>query len=107
LVLDPMVWEKSNQNGSFTAGRPWLPVASEHLAMSVAAQEDDPSALLDHYRRAVAFRQTHAALSMGDHDKVRATGDVMHFNRSNDGQEIFCAFNISDTPSDLDVPAGA
>ena len=103
----PMVWEKSSQNGSFTAGRPWLPVASEHLAMSVAAQEDDPSALLHHYRRAVAFRQAYAALSMGDHDKVRATGDVVHFSRSHDGQEIFCAFNISDTPSDLDVPAGA
>ena len=103
----PMVWEKSNQNGSFTAGRPWLPVASEHLAMSVAAQEDDPSALLHHYRRAVAFRQAHATLSIGDHDKVRATGDVVHFSRSHDGQEIFCAFNISDTPSDLDVPAGA
>jgi len=102
----PMVWENSDQNGSFTQGRPWLPVASEHLAMSVAAQEDDPSALLHHYRRAVAFRQAHSALSMGDHDKVRATGNVVHFTRSHRGQEIFCAFNISDTPSNLDVPSG-
>ena len=103
----PMVWEPSNQNGAFTAGRPWLPVASEHLALSVAAQEDDPAALLHHYRRAIAFRQAHPALSVGAHDKVAATGDVVYFTRAHDGVQIFCAFNISDTPSDLDLPKGA
>ena len=103
----PMVWEPSNQNSAFTAGRPWLPVASEHLALSVAAQEDDPAALLHHYRRAIAFRQVHPALSVGAHDKVAATGDVVYFTRAHDGVQIFCAFNISDTPSDLDLPKGA
>ena len=81
-------------------------MASEHLALSVAAQEDDPGALLHHYRRAVAFRQAHPALSVGSHDKVSATGDVVHFTRAHDGVQIFCAFNISDSPSDLDLPAG-
>ena len=103
----PMVWEPSNQNSAFTAGRPWLPVASEHLALSVAAQEDDPAALLHHYRRAIAFRQAHPALSVGAHEKVAATGDVVYFTRAHDGVKIFCAFNISDMPSDLDLPKGA
>ena len=102
----PMVWNNSNQNGAFSDARPWLPVASEHLTLSVATQEDDPSALLHHYRRAIALRKAHPALVSGTHDKVSATGDVVHFTRAHDGTEIFCAFNLSDTPSDLDIPAG-
>ena len=102
----PMVWEPSNQNGGFTAGNPWLPVSHEHLQNSVSAQEEDPAALLHHYRRAIAFRRTHPALAKGAHADVTATGDIVHFTRSHDGQTIFCAFNLSDTPSTCALPAG-
>jgi alpha-glucosidase len=102
----PMVWEPDNQNGAFSVARPWLPVASEHLNLSVAAQEDDPAALLHHYRRAIAFRQAHPALAIGAHNGVQAAGDVVFFTRTHNNTAIFCAFNISNSPSDLDVPEG-
>jgi alpha-glucosidase len=102
----PMVWEPSNQNGGFSAAKPWLPVASEHLGLSVAAQEDEPGALLHHYRKTIAFRQSHAAISVGEHDGLRAKGDVVYFTRTSGNQTIFCAFNVSETPSDFDLPAG-
>ena len=103
----PMVWEESNHNGGFSdASRTWLPVAPEHLHQSVASQEDDPGALLHHYRRAIAFRQSHPALAKGGHDGVRHAGDVLYFTRSDGAQEIFCAFNLSDTPSDFALPGG-
>ncbi|MEL7213825.1 MAG: alpha-amylase family glycosyl hydrolase [Pseudomonadota bacterium] len=102
----PMVWEPSNQNGGFTAGNPWLPVSHEHLQSSVAAQEDDPAALLHHYRRAIAFRRTHPALTKGAHEDVRAEGDIIRFTRNHEGQTIFCAFNLSDTPSTCALPDG-
>ncbi|PUB19256.1 alpha-glucosidase [Yoonia sediminilitoris] len=102
----PMVWEPSNQNGGFSMSRPWLPVATEHLNLSVALQEDDPGALLHHYRKAIAFRHAHSALSRGDHADLAATGDVLHFKRIDRAETIFCAFNLSDTPSDFDLPEG-
>lgn len=102
----PMVWESSNQNGGFSAAKPWLPVASEHLHMSAAAQEDEPGALLHHYRKAIAFRHAHHALSIGSHDGVKAAGDVVYFTRTAGKQTIFCAFNVSETPSDFDLPEG-
>jgi len=102
----PMVWESSNQNGGFSASKPWLPVASEHLHMSAAAQEDEPGALLHHYRKAIAFRRAHEALSTGDHDGVKAKCDVVYFTRTSGTQTIFCAFNVSETPSDFDLPTG-
>ena len=102
----PMVWTPSNQNGGFTEGQPWLPVAPEHLASAVSIQEDEPGALLQHYRKAIAFRQDHPAIKKGDHDKLRAKGDVVYFTRTDGEQTIFCAFNVSETPSDFDLPAG-
>ncbi|MFP7572369.1 alpha-glucosidase [Marivita sp. S2033] len=102
----PMVWEASNQNGGFTTGMPWLPVSHDHLQRSVTQQEEDPSAILHHYRRAIAFRHAHPALAKGAHDKMRATGTVLHFTRSFENQTVFCAFNLSDDPAVLDMPAG-
>ena len=102
----PMAWEPSNQNAGFSEGRTWLPVAHEHLHLSVATQEDDPAAILHHYRRAIAFRHAHPALAVGGHDRMQSQGDVVYFARNHGSETIFCAFNVSDTPSDFDVPAG-
>ncbi|EPX78960.1 beta-galactosidase BglA [Litoreibacter arenae] len=102
----PMVWEPSNQNGGFSAAQPWLPVSHDHVMRSVETQEHDPAAPLHHYRRALAFRRTHPALVKGSHANLMAQGDVLSFTRSYKGQTIFCAFNLSDTPSTLDMPAG-
>ncbi|WP_299368033.1 alpha-amylase family glycosyl hydrolase [uncultured Tateyamaria sp.] len=102
----PMVWEQSNQNGGFSTGHPWLPVSSEHLNHSVAAQEADPAALLHHYRRAISFRRTHPALVKGDHADMTATGTVIHFTRTAGDQTLFCAFNLGDDPATIPAPDG-
>jgi alpha-glucosidase len=102
----PMVWTPDSQNGGFSDVKPWLPVASEHLALAVAAQEDEPGALVHHYRKAIALRHANPALSRGSLDKIRANGDVVYFTRREGDQVIFCAFNVSDTPSDFDMPDG-
>lgn len=102
----PMVWEPSNQNGGFTSGQPWLPVSHEHLNRTVSQQEDDPAAILHHYRRAIAFRHAQPALAKGDHDGVKNTDTIVHFTRSYEGSTIFCAFNLSDLPATMDMPSG-
>ena len=102
----PMVWEPSNRDAGFTTGAPWLPVSPDHLHSSVASQESDPTSLLNHYRKAIALRNTHTALHKGDHDAVKATGDVVHFVRSHEDQAIFCAVNLSDTPTTHPMPDG-
>ncbi len=102
----PMVWEGSNQNGGFSDARPWLPVASEHLQLAAGVQEQDPGAILHHYRRAISFRHAHSAIMQGAHDSVQALGDVVWFTRSDDRETILCVFNVSDSPSDFNMPAG-
>ena len=102
----PMVWEASNSHGGFSEERPWLPISTEHLHHAAAVQEEDPAALLHHYRKVLAFRRTHTALVKGAHDKVVAHGSVLQFTRSHEDEVIFCAFNLSDTPVSHDLPAG-
>ncbi|NIY72876.1 alpha-glucosidase [Marivivens donghaensis] len=102
----PMVWDSTHQNGAFSDAKPWLPVPSEHYHLAVEAEETDPAALLHHYRRALRFRQDHPMLKRGTHSSLGTAGDVIHFMRSLDGEHMFVAINLSDTPSDLDLPAG-
>lgn len=102
----PMTWDKSNLNAGASGGRTWLPVSSSHMPLNVERQEEDPTSLLHHYRKAIALRARYKALVKGTHDQVTAIGDVVVFTRMHDGEKIFCAFNLRDTPSALEMPAG-
>ncbi|MEM1301836.1 MAG: alpha-amylase family glycosyl hydrolase, partial [Pseudomonadota bacterium] len=102
----PMVWEKSNHTGGFSSGTPWLPVPGEHLSRSAEAQEDDPTALIHHYRKALSFRRAHSALVKGDQSTMTAIDDVLGFTRTDERETVFCVFNLSDTPSIADLPSG-
>ncbi len=82
----PMVWEAGAPNGGFSTGKPWLPVAAEHLAMAVDRQADDDGSILAHYRRMLAFRRSHPALVSGTIRFLDAPEDVLAFVRSGEGE---------------------
>jgi len=103
----PMVWEPSNVNGGFSQGVPWLPVAYEHIHHSVEAQNEDPAALIHHYRRAIALRGAYKVLGKGGMHKIKVEGDVLTFERYDDDVRIFCAFNLSDEPATIVMPGNA
>ncbi len=101
-----MPWVQDNRNGGFTDGKPWLPVAMEHLpraAMSQAGQEDSTLAF---YRAMLAFRKAHAAFGKGTLTVVEARDDYLSLVREHDGTRIFCAFNLSDTDQSASLPHG-
>ena len=104
----PMIWSESNQNAGFsTAPRTWLPVPSEHLRHSVSASEADPDALIHHYRNSAALRHAYSALARGDQSEMFFDGDVLGFTRTSGGETIFCAFNLGDSPAQVNVPEGS
>ncbi len=103
----PMVWDINEHNAGFSnAPRPWLPVSGDHAAKAVAEQEKDPSALLHHYRRVIGMRHAHPSLVNGDHADLKAEGTVLSFRRITEGEELFCAFNMSDQPATIEGPVG-
>ncbi len=104
----PMVWESSALNGGFSgAARPWLPVALAHLPQAQDAAEADSGALLHHYRRAIALRQAHKALTKGTQTGMSAEGNVLKFTRIHEGEEIICLFNMGEEAALVELPEGA
>ncbi len=103
----PMVWDHDRALGGFTnGGNSWLPVPAEHRNLAVDKADNDPGALLHHYRRAIAFRHTHKALKIGRLEDLRAYGQVLSFRRVSDTEEIFFAINLGEVPVSLNPPKG-
>jgi alpha-glucosidase len=102
----PMVWEASNDNGGFSEGKPWLPIAPEHLALAAAVQERRAGSLLHHYRAVVAMRAASATLREGSQDEMRAEGDLLTFLRDGADGRVFCAFNLGDDAVEVARPEG-
>ena len=102
----PMVWEHNHPQGGFSDAKPWLPVSDDHRRMSANLQENDADSMLQFYRRAIQLRSKYPALAKGQQDRVRADGNVVCLTRSHKEQSVFCAFNLSDSPSIVAMPSG-
>jgi alpha-glucosidase len=102
----PMTWVSYNQNGGFSDGKPWLPVAREHMRYAVANQANDPNSTLEFYRTMVAFWGRHPVLAKGSFTLVQGENGVVVFLREFDGTHMFCAFNPTDTAQSITLPQG-
>lgn len=102
----PMVWQRDNASGGFSAAKPWLPVGSAHIANAVSEQEADAGSLLNHYRRCIQFRKAHPELAKGTHSKLTDIDGVLTFTRSYEGKTMLCAFNLTNAPKAFTLPLG-
>ena len=103
----PMPWQSDAPNLGFTTGKPWLPVAPAHRALSVEAQGGDPSSALAFVRQAIARRKQHPALVGGDIKVLTATDEILSFERTDGDTRIICAFNLSRGPVTTQLIANA
>lgn len=90
----PMPWSAGPTLG-FTIGTPWLPAASEHAGLTVAAQEADPNSMLAYARAMIAFRKAHPALVIGAIEVLETPDPILAFVRTQGAERIACVFNMS------------
>ncbi|MCG6901904.1 MAG: DUF3459 domain-containing protein [Rhodobacter sp.] len=102
----PMVWVQDNQSGGFTEGKPWLPVAMEHLGRAALGQVTDPDSTLQFYRAMLHFRAHHPVLAKGSMTVHEARDDYLSLIRESDGTRMFCAFNLGPNRQPLVRPPG-
>jgi oligo-1,6-glucosidase len=100
----PMQWD-AGPNAGFTTGVPWLPVNPNHVQVNAAAQRDDPTSVLTHYRRLADLRHAEPAVVSGsftmllpDHQQVYA------YTRRLGRTELLVLVNVSDEPAWAAVP---
>jgi alpha-glucosidase len=102
----PMVWESNAPSGGFTAGKPWLPVAPEHIARAANREAADGASVLSGYRRLIAFRRAHPALRSGSIEFFDSAADVLAFARAGAGERLLCLFNFGSEEERFAVPPG-
>src|SRR5207237_728997 len=105
----PMQW-CARTNAGFTAGEPWLPIASDFREVNVERQRDDPASMLSFYQRLMALRRGEPALEVGRFEPLDAEGDVLGYvrrARENEAQFLI-ALNLGSRPQKLRIyEAGA
>lgn len=103
----PMPWETQSEFSGFGENKPWLPVSPKHMEMAVDRQEEDPDAILHHYRRAIRFRHENPALRSGTQSPMKADGGLLIFTREHEGETYFCAFNLGDDVATVAAQTGS
>jgi alpha-glucosidase len=102
----PMPWSADQTNGGFSDGKPWLPVAVEHIQSAAEVQERDQNSMLNFYRRLIEFRRGHRALLKGAFEIVEADDGFIAFERRYGNERLFCAFNLGDKSRNVAMPDG-
>ncbi|NND21182.1 MAG: alpha-glucosidase [Silicimonas sp.] len=103
----PMPWSNDQANGGFSDGKPWLPVAMEHIQSAAEVQDRDPESMLNFYRRMIEFRGTYPALLKGAYHAVEADETFISFIREHGNARVFCAFNLSGDDREVAMPDGS
>ena len=94
ICRTPMPWEPDAPHAGFSEGEPWLPVRAPHPAMSVAAQEADPAAVLHRSRALLAHRRDSDVLRYGATTFLDAPEPVLAFRRGEGADALTCVFNL-------------
>jgi alpha-glucosidase len=75
-----------------------LPIGTDHLALAVDRQNQDPQSLLNLTRHLLAFRHASDALMRGDAHVIEASETILAIERSTPDETMLCVFNMSAEP---------
>ncbi|MDB5526702.1 MAG: aglA2 [Rhizobium sp.] len=101
----PMVWQSHAPNAGFSVSKPWLPVPDMHKAMAVDSEDGVPESVLTHYRRTLAFRRDHGAMTVGEFALLQVNQDLLAFTRKKGNEALLFVFNLTREPQDFIIPS--
>jgi glycosidase len=94
-IRRPLQWTGEASAG-FSTGIPWRAPFVDYEKKNVAAQSNDASSLLAHYRTLIRLRNEHAALRLGDYHEVKANNKAVFASlRAAKGEVVLVVANLS------------
>lgn len=91
----PFQWD-STANAGFTTGVPWLKVNGDFRVINAAAQEEDPDAPLNYFRKLVQLRKQNKVLVYGKYTLLDAGNKkVYSYTREGEGKKVLVLLNFS------------
>jgi alpha-glucosidase len=107
-VRTPMQWDDSvNAGFSGETAVPWLPVADNYTKINVAAQNDDPTSMLNFYHALTALRRAEPALHAGSYRDMETNNEnVFAYVRESfegNGRSFLITLNFSREPQKVSI----
>lgn len=103
----PMQWNDT-KNAGFTEGTPWKRVNENYRELNVAAQEEDPNSVLNHFRKMTKLRKENELLVYGKYTLIQPEHQSVYaYTREWEGQKWLILLNFSETRSDFEYEIGS
>jgi alpha-glucosidase len=100
-----MPWQETAISAGFSSHEdPWLPIPDTHRSRAVDAQNEDPSSLLNTWRRLLHWRKNQPALMQGECDILDTDEPIFAFIREAPQQRLLCMFNLSPETAHFELP---
>ena len=90
----------------FSTVEPWLPVADDFRSRNVDEELRDPGSIHGLYRRLIAARRRHGALSAGTYRRGLVQGDLLLLERQSGSEGILIALNFGSQAISTTLPPG-
>lgn len=100
----PMQWDES-LNAGFTTGTPWIAVNNNYPAINRKAQEQDPSSVLQYFRKIVKLRKENSILVYGKYTLLdKNNPNCYGFTRELDGRKLLILLNFTKKTAPVKLP---
>jgi len=90
----PVQWDDT-ENAGFTKGKPWLGINSNYRYINYASQKNDPTSVLNFYKKLITLRKNNKCLVHGEFLPVYADDDIMIYQRKLEDEIYTVALNFS------------
>lgn len=100
----PMQWE-AGENGGFTTGTPWIPLAPNAQTVNATLALEDPDSVFHYYRKLIGLRKEFSVIRDGDFALIAPEHpDIFAYVRSNDGKQLLVVSNFTNHSVPFSVP---
>lgn len=101
----PMPWSAQLPNAGFSgAEKTWLPIAKEHIPLSVEQQTNDDQSLLKFFQNLLHWRKAQPVLLHGSLSLMQEHPQVLAHVREWQGDRMLCVFNFSEQRVQYELP---
>ncbi len=100
----PMQWN-DDTNGGFSTGIPWLKINPNYKEINVAAQKEDPTSILNFYKKMIAARKQYDVFVYGSYELELANHDQVYaYSRNHGDHGAFILTNLFGTEAEVSIP---